>query len=598
MSINLKDDFYTFVNYKWLKNNKIKDNQSKVTEFIILNNKNNKKIKKIILNNKLLKHVYKLGFKKKNLNIILPIIENIKEYDFETLLAYLTNNDINILFNIQVNENLYNNKENILYLSQPNLSINKEMYNNKKIYNEYVKYIKKYVNILNKHNIKLNLQNILTFEKKINSLLKSLEDHRNSNKYYNLIKYNDLKKKLNFDFDKYISLIIPNIKIKKLIVSNLKYLTFLKDNEMIKDYVIFKFIEYNSIYLSDELENLYFKFYKCFLLGIKKKKSINQKITSIISNNFFDLIGIEYAKKYFSRESKYNIIKMIKNIKVVMLDRIKKLDWMSKDTKKKALIKLKLMKYKVGYPNKIINYSKLKLVDNLFSQILLINKFLRKRNFKTLLKKSDNGHWSMGADEINAYYSPINNEIVFPAGILQPPFYNNKKSNAYNYGIIGFIIGHEICHGFDDQGKNFDEYGNLKNWWKKEDEIKYKKKVNLLKKQFDKLILNNNKINGFLTLGENIADLCGITIAYNAFINNNENLTLKDKKEFFYSYAKIWRQNIRDKELTMLIKNDVHSPGIFRVNQILKNIDEFYEIFDIKENDKMFIEKKERIKIF
>jgi putative endopeptidase len=318
----------------------------------------------------------------------------------------------------------------------------------------------------------------------------------------------------------------------------------------------------------------------------------------MISNIFYDYLGIEYCKKYFLQKSKNYVKKMIKNIKITMGEKIKKLNWMSDITKKKALLKLKLMNYKVGYPNKIINYSKLKLSNNIFSQIILINKYLIKINLKKLNKKPNTDHWSIGSHEINAYYNPIQNEIVFPAGILQPPFFNINKSDAYNYGRIGFIIGHEICHGFDDQGRTFDEKGNLKNWWIKSDEKKYKTKIKLLQKQFDKIKIENNKINGSLTLGENIADLCGGIIAFSTLKKINKNLTLEDKKEFFISYAKLWRQKIRSKELSNLIKSDVHSPGILRVNEVLKNMDDFHETFNITKNNKMFIKPENRVKIF
>jgi predicted metalloendopeptidase len=458
MSINLKDDFYTYVNYKWLKNKKLDDNKAKLSEFTILHEKNNKKIKKIILKNKLLKHIYKLGLSKKSFDVIFPLIDYIKSNDLETILAYLTNIGIDHLFNIKVEENLFNNKENILFFDQPSLSINKDMYNNPNIYNEYKKYIYKYAQILKQYDINIDVPNILKYEKKINELLHSLEEHRNINDYYTLIKYNDFAKKINFDLNKYISLIIPNTKIKEIIVGNKNYLYFIKDEKIIKDYLIYKVVESCGVFLSDEFEEINFNFY-----------------------------------------------------------------------------------------GRVIS---------------------------------------------------IQNEMVFPAGILQPPFFDIKKSEAYNYGTIGFIIGHEICHGFDDQGSSFDEKGNLKNWWIRSDEKKYKIKIKLLQKQFDKIKLENNKINGTLTLGENIADLCGVTIAFNALKKANKNLTLKDKKEFFISFAKLWRQKMRSKELSRLIKSDVHSPGILRVNEVLKNMDEFYETFDITKNDKMYIKPVNRIKIF
>ena len=598
MIINLKDDFYTYVNYKWLKNIKLDDSKSKITEFTILNQKNNKKIKKIILKNKLLKHIYKLGLSKKNFDVVYPLIDFIKSNDLETILAYLTNIGIDHLFNISVDENLFNNKKNILYFDQISLSINKDFYNNPNIYNEYKKYIYKYGQILKKYNINIDVENILKYENKINKLLKSLEDQRNINEYYTLIKYNDFRKKINFDLNKYISLLFPNIKINEIIVGNINYFYFLKDEKVIKDYLIFKVIESCGIFLSDEFEDINFNFFSRTISGIKKKKSKTTKIINMISNIFYDYLGIEYCKKYFLKKSKYYVKNMIKNIKRTMGEKIKKLNWMSDITKKKALLKLKLMKYKVGYPNKIKNYTKLKLSNNIFSQIILINKYLIKMNFKKLNKKPNTDHWSIGAHEINAYYNPIQNEIVFPAGILQPPFFNINKSDAYNYGTIGFIIGHEICHGFDDQGRSFDEKGNLKNWWIRSDEKKYKAKIKLLQKQFDKIKIENKKINGLLTLGENIADLCGGIISFNTLKKTNKNLTLEDKKEFFISYAKLWRQKIRSKELLNMIKTDVHSPSILRVNEVLKNMDDFYETFNITKNDKMYIKPENRVKIF
>ena len=598
MSINLKDDFYTYINYKWLKNIKLDDNKAKITEFTILHEKNKKKIKKIILKNKLLKHFYKLGLSKKKFDVIFPLIDFIKFNDLETTLAYLTNIGIDHLFSIKVEENLFNNKKNILFFDQISLSINKDMYNNPNIYNEYKKYVYKYGQILKRYNINIDVQNILKYENKINKLLKSLEDQRNINEYYTLIKYNELKKKINFDLDKYMSLILPNIKINEIIVGNINYFYFLKDEKILKDYLIFKLIESSGVFLSDEFEDINFNLYGRTISGIKKKKSKTTKIINMISNIFYDYLGIEYCKKYFLQKSKNYVKKMIKNIKITMGEQIKKLNWMSDITKKKALLKLKLMNYKVGYPNKIINYSKLKLSNNIFSQIILINKYLIKMNFKKLNKKPNTDHWSIGSHEINAYYNPIQNEIVFPAGILQPPFFDINKSDAYNYGTIGFIIGHEICHGFDDQGSTFDEKGNLKNWWIRSDEKKYKTKIKLLQKQFDKIKIENNKINGSLTLGENIADLCGGIIAFNTLKKTNKNLTLEDKKEFFISYAKLWRQKIRSKELSNLIKSDVHSPGILRVNEVLKNMDDFHETFNITKNNKMFIKPENRVKIF
>jgi putative endopeptidase len=595
---NLKDDFYTAINYNWIKNKKINDNKAKISNFTILQEKNNKIIKKLILKNKLFKQIYKLTINKKKFDVILPLIDIIKNNDFETLLANFTKIGIDHIFDIKVEENIFNINQNILYFDEPSLSLNKKMYNDKETYNKYKNYVYNISNILKSYNIIIDVKGILEYEKDINKMLKNLEERRDINTYYNLLTFTELKKICKFDLDKYLSKILPNVKIHNIIIGNKNYFTHIKDTNIIKDYLIFRLIDNCGVFISDKLQKNNFNFYGKVLSGLKKDKSKTKKGISLISNIFYDLLGVEYAKKYFSQQSKKYIIHMIKNIKLVMAERIKNLDWMSEDTKKKALQKLMSIKYKVGYPNKIINYSKLIITDNIFTLLLNINKFLINKNFKQLFKSPDKNHWSMGAHEINAYYSPIQNEIVFPAGILQPPFFDINKSNAYNYATIGFVIGHEICHGFDDQGRMFDDKGNLKNWWNNKDEKKYKQKIILLQKQYDKIKLDNNKINGLLTLGENIADLCGITLAFNALKKCNPNLTLDEQKEFFISFAKIWRQKIRPKELSRLIKSDVHSPGILRVNQVLKNIDEFYETFNITKNDKMYIKPYKRIKIF
>ena len=341
MSINIKDDFYTYVNYKWLKNKKLDDNKAKLTEFTILHKKNNKKIKKIILKNKLLKHIYKLGLSKKKFDVIFPLINYIKSNDLETIMAYLTNIGIDHLFDIKVEENLFNNKKNILFFDQISLSINKDMYNTPTIYNEYKKYVHKYGLILKRYDINIDVENILKYEKKINKLLSSLEEHRNINEYYTLIKYNDFAKKLNFDLNKYMSLIFPNTKIKEIIVGNINYFDFIKDEKIVKDYLIFKVVESCGIFLSDEFEEINFNFYGKTISGIKKNKSKKKKIINIISNIFYDYLGIEYSKLYFSKKSKYYINKMIQNIKITMAEKLKKLEWMSDKTKKRALLKLK-----------------------------------------------------------------------------------------------------------------------------------------------------------------------------------------------------------------------------------------------------------------
>jgi predicted metalloendopeptidase len=273
---------------------------------------------------------------------------------------------------------------------------------------------------------------------------------------------------------------------------------------------------------------------------------------------------------------------------------------MSKETKEQATIKLNSIGRKLGFPSKwedfsILNFSKENYIENTKE----MNRFACKKNLSELYKKVDKEKWEMPAHKINAYYHPLLNEIAFPAGIMQPPFFDENSEDAVNYGSIGTVIGHEFTHGFDDMGSKFGADGSFKNWWTDTDLKLFEERTALLGETFAGFCpIEGHCVNPDLTMGENIADLCGGTIAFNSLKKANKNLTLEDKKLFFISYAKLWRQKMRSKELSHLIKTDVHSPGILRVNEVLKNMDDFYETFDITKNDKMYIKLENRVKIF
>jgi putative endopeptidase len=275
---------------------------------------------------------------------------------------------------------------------------------------------------------------------------------------------------------------------------------------------------------------------------------------------------------------------------------------MSPNTKEKALKKLNTMNTKIGYPEKWIDYSKVEISkDSYVNNVLNASAFLIRRDLDKIGKPVDRQEWHMTPQTVNAYYSPNMNEIVFPAAILQPPFFNIDADDAVNYAAIGTVIGHEMTHGFDDQGRMYDKEGNLKDWWTPEDAENFTKHVKVLVEQYNSFVaIDSMRINGELTLGENIADLGGITVSYNAWKMATKNQKLENldgftpQQRFFLSYAQIWRQNIRDQELMKRIKEDVHSPGKHRVLGILQNVPEFYEAFGVKEGDKMFISSDKR----
>ena len=351
-------------------------------------------------------------------------------------------------------------------------------------------------------------------------------------------------------------------------------------------------------------------------MGQKEPKQRWKRVLSTIESILGEVLSKAYIQKYFKETEKKSCKNMIEEICKTYRERIINLDWMSEITKQKALEKLDKITIKIGYPDKWTDFTNLNLSSNMsyFENILEANKWILAHNLEKLYKPVDKLEWHMNAHEINAYYSPTNNEIVFPAGILQEPFYSINQSLAENLGGIGAVIGHEMTHGFDDNGRLYDSDGNLNEWWSKEDgdgdtDIdKFNKRSKKLEELFNSYEYFGIKVNGKLTLGENIADLGGLTFSLKTLErivsnnNNNNNNNLEDikteTKKLFEQWAKIWRGNITDDTLKNQLLTDPHSPTDLRVNAILRNLDEFYEIYNITENDKMYLEPNMRSKIW
>ncbi len=318
-------------------------------------------------------------------------------------------------------------------------------------------------------------------------------------------------------------------------------------------------------------------------------------------------MGRIYVKEFFLEEDKLKVSEMIENVREVYRERIENLKWMSDKTKKSALKKLDKFSYKIGYPDKWGDVTKLKvekgrLILNLRAQ----NRWLWQQQLARIGKKTDRSRWEMAPQTINAYFHPLNNEVVFPAAILQAPFYNPEADDALNYGGIMTVIGHEFTHGFDDKGSKYDQNGNLKTWWSKEDRKEFDKLGRAYSKYFAEFeALANIKLNGDLTLGENIADLGGITLAYYALkkdVEKNGEPDLIDgltwQQRFFLGWAGVWRENIRDERLLQQIKTDPHSPDRFRINGPLPHFAPFYEAFDVQPEGKMYLKPEARIEIW
>lgn len=376
--------------------------------------------------------------------------------------------------------------------------------------------------------------------------------------------------------------------------------------EQWKTYLKWNLVRSASPSLSSAFEKEHFAFYGTVLSGIKEMKPRWKRVVDETSGSLGEAVGQLYVEKYFPAQAKKRMIELVGNLKAALNERIQNLSWMGDATKKQAEIKLEKINVKVGYPDKWIDYTNLTVSkDSYITNIMNANHFAFKRDLDKIGKPIDRTEWGMTPQTVNAYYNPNMNEIVFPAGILQPPFFFIDGDDAVNYGAIGVVIGHEMTHGFDDQGRMYDKVGNLRDWWTKADATNFEKQTKVLIDQYNAFkVLNGLTVNGKLTIGENIADLGGVNVSYTALQKALKGKDLNQKidgftlpQRFFLAYAQVWRNNIRDKELMRRLKEDVHSPGIARVNCIVYNIPAFYGAFNVQATDKQFkpVEKRASI---
>lgn len=372
-----------------------------------------------------------------------------------------------------------------------------------------------------------------------------------------------------------------------------------------KTYLKWQVVRSLSSYLPQAFVDSSFDFYGKTLSGQMAQRPRWKRVQGTTDRALSEALGQLYVKKYFPAEAKQRALDLVNNLKAALGDRIKNLTWMSDTTKQKALEKLAAIDVKIGYPDKWRDYSNLKVstdsyVENaLNSRVFDFDFMISKVN-----KPVDRTEWMMSPQTVNAYYNPSKNEIVFPAAILQPPFFFMNGDDAVNYGAIGVVIGHEMTHGFDDQGRQYDKVGNLEDWWTAGDAKRFNERAQVLVKQFDTYtVIDSLKANGQLTLGENIADLGGLNIAYTALqkvLTGNEKPIdgFTPDQRFFLAYAHLWAQNIRDQEIIRRTKEDVHSIGRFRVLGPLRNMPEFYKAFDVKEGQFMYLPQNERAVIW
>lgn len=371
-----------------------------------------------------------------------------------------------------------------------------------------------------------------------------------------------------------------------------------------KIYLKWNLINGTAPYLSDNFVNASFDFYGKAMTGTEQIRPRWKRAIEMTSESLSEALGQLYVAKYFPPEAKERMIKLVENLRISLGDRIKNLEWMGPETKQKALEKLQVMNVKIGYPDKWRDYSGLEIKNDAYVlNVMRSNQFETVYNHNKINKPVDKGEWFMSPQTVNAYYSPDMNEIVFPAAILQPPFFFLHGDDAVNYGAIGVVIGHEMTHGFDDEGRKFDKIGNLTEWWTPEDSKRFDERTKVLADQFSSfVVIDSVHADGKLSLGENIADFGGLNISYQAFKMANKETGKIDgftpDQRFFLAYAHVWASNIRDKEILRRTKEDVHSLGHFRVIGPLRNLPQFYTAFDVKPGQAMYLDEAKRAKIW
>jgi putative endopeptidase len=372
-----------------------------------------------------------------------------------------------------------------------------------------------------------------------------------------------------------------------------------------KDYLRVRLLSSAAPYLSAPFVEANFAFYSTALAGQTQNRPRNERVVATTDAKLGEILGKVYVEKYFTADAKKRMNELVQNVVTAFGERINSNSWMTATTKEKATQKLSTVRRKIAYPDQWRDYSALTIGPNYFSNVKAATAFELRENMRRVGKPVDRELWTMTPPTLNAYYDPLNNEIVFPAGILLAPFFDPQADDAVNYGGIATVIGHEISHGFDDQGSQFDAQGRFSNWWTKEDLANFQARGAALAKQFNQYVaVDTLHVNGKLTLGENIGDLCGVTVAYQAFKKTpqgqgNQLLDgLTPDQRFFLSYAAIWRQKAREQSQRTQVLTDPHSPARFRVDGPLSNIDAFYTAFNVKEGDKMWRPVSERVVIW
>ncbi len=641
-SVSPGENFFIYANGGWMKNHKIPDDKARYGAFDELNDANLIKLKKLMdeaaagtkaADGSIMKKIgdfYASGMDTAAIEAagITPLnedfakIEAIKTTgDLLNQLSYMHSETTFPLFNIFSGQDEKNSEMVITNLWQGGLGLPDRDYytsddkRSKEIRIAYLDHLEKMFVLLGDDagKAKAEAKTVMDIETRMAKASMKRVDMRDPHKVYHKMNIDELENlSSNINWKNYFT----GIGLADPGDINVGQPEFFKElSAMIKDvsiddwktYLRWNLINDAASHLSSAFEKQNFEFYGKVMSGKKEMQPRWKRVLGAVNGSLGEAVGEIYVKKYFPPEAKKQMLELVGNLKKSLKNRIENLEWMGDSTKQQALAKLSTINVKIGYPDKFRNYDGVEVSrDSYLKNLTAASKFNFRYKLNKIGKPVDRDEWHMNPQTVNAYYNPNLNEIVFPAAILQPPFFTLGADDAVNYGAIGVVIGHELTHGFDDQGRQYDKNGNLEDWWTEKDTEKFNGRVQKLIDLYDSFnAIEDLTVNGKLTLGENIADLGGVTVAYQAL---HEALKkhpapaeidgFTPDQRFFLSYAQVWRQNIRDKELKRRLKEDVHSPGRFRTNGALMNFEPFYKAFNIKPNDKMYLDKDKRAVIW
>ena len=634
-------DFYEYACGGWIKNNPLKPEYARFGTFDQLLENNQEQLRVLIEELSATPHeagsvagkigaLYAMGLDSTKLNAdgVAPVKEELAainalatKSDVSKMVATLHKEGMAPFFALFVGADEKNSAMNIVQLYQAGIGMGDRDYylledeGSAKMRDAYRAYINKLFTLAGSSPEQADaaVDAVMKIEKAIAEISYGREDLRDSQKNYNKLAYEDFKQiESPLDWDVYFE----SMGLAGLKELDAKQINFYKDmSEALRNttvdeqkyYLAFNLLSAAAPYLSDDFVDADFEFYGKVMSGKQEQQPRWKRSLNTVNGALGEAVGEMYVEKYFPASSKEKMLTLVGNLQTALSERINGLEWMSDTTKAKAQEKLAAFTVKIGYPDKWRDYSGLEIKDDSYwANVRRSNIFDMAYQLADVDKPVDKSRWHMNPQTVNAYYNPTTNEICFPAAILQPPFFNPDADDAVNYGAIGVVIGHEMTHGFDDQGRNYDKDGNLIDWWTAEDAVRFTERADKLVDQYDQIIvIDTLHANGRFTLGENIADHGGLLVAHQAYLNSLKGKEtpapidgFTNEQRFFLGYATLWGQNIRPEEIRRRTKIDPHSLGKWRVNAALRNIAPFYAAFDIKEGDPMFMAPVDRVVIW